>query len=165
MEVQIATQKSRGNTTVTMLVHRRSQRACGRAPAAGIVGAEIQSSRGVLIVTHDPRMLRFANRIVHIEEERIIGEERGTARLQRFAGGGLTERALTLHQALGAIRIAIAFMENPFYQPFSKRSRSRLDRPAIGFCYSRTVPVVLPIPQPCTRLPHQSRAASCAACR
>lgn len=38
-----------------------------------------QSSRGVLIVTHDPRMLRFADRIVRIEDGRIIGEERGKA--------------------------------------------------------------------------------------
>ncbi len=43
------------------------------------------SSRGVLIVTHDPRMLRFADRIVHIEDGRITGEERGSARLHDFA--------------------------------------------------------------------------------
>ena len=33
-------------------------------------------SRGVLVVTHDPRILPFANRIIHIEDGRILGEER-----------------------------------------------------------------------------------------
>jgi lipoprotein-releasing system ATP-binding protein len=33
-------------------------------------------SRAVLVVTHDPRILLFANRIVRIEDGRIIGEER-----------------------------------------------------------------------------------------
>jgi putative ABC transport system ATP-binding protein len=45
-----------------------------------------QSSRGVLIVTHDPRMLGFADRIVRIEDGRIIGEERGSARFHDRAG-------------------------------------------------------------------------------
>ncbi len=34
-------------------------------------------SRGVLVVTHDPRILPFANRIVHIEDGRIVSEESG----------------------------------------------------------------------------------------
>jgi putative ABC transport system ATP-binding protein len=34
-------------------------------------------SRGVLVVTHDPRVLPFANRIVHIEDGRIASEEPG----------------------------------------------------------------------------------------
>jgi putative ABC transport system ATP-binding protein len=34
-------------------------------------------TRGVLVVTHDPRILPFANRIVRIEDGRIVGEERG----------------------------------------------------------------------------------------
>jgi putative ABC transport system ATP-binding protein len=33
------------------------------------------SSRGVLVVTHDPRSMPFADRIIHIEDGRIIGEE------------------------------------------------------------------------------------------
>jgi putative ABC transport system ATP-binding protein len=37
------------------------------------------SSRGVLVVTHDPRILPFANRIVHMEDGRMIGEEDGGA--------------------------------------------------------------------------------------
>jgi putative ABC transport system ATP-binding protein len=34
-------------------------------------------SRGVLVVTHDPRILPFADRIVHIEDGRIASEEPG----------------------------------------------------------------------------------------
>ena len=36
-------------------------------------------SRGVLVVTHDPRLLSFADRIIHIEDGRIIREEPGDA--------------------------------------------------------------------------------------
>jgi putative ABC transport system ATP-binding protein len=36
-------------------------------------------SRAVLVVTHDPRILPFANRILHIEDGRIIGDELGAA--------------------------------------------------------------------------------------
>lgn len=42
-------------------------------------------SRAVLVVTHDPRIVPFANRIVRIEDGRIIGEERGVNG-QRIAG-------------------------------------------------------------------------------
>jgi putative ABC transport system ATP-binding protein len=34
-------------------------------------------ARAVLVVTHDPRILPFANRIVRIEDGRIVGEEKG----------------------------------------------------------------------------------------
>ena len=34
-------------------------------------------SRGVLVVTHDPRILPFANRVVHVEDGRIVREELG----------------------------------------------------------------------------------------
>jgi putative ABC transport system ATP-binding protein len=44
-----------------------------------------QSSRGVLIVTHDPRMLPFADRIIRIEDGRIIGEDRDGVRLHDLA--------------------------------------------------------------------------------
>ena len=46
--------------------------------------AEIAKERGhaVLIVTHDPRLLPFADRVVHIEDGRIVREERGGAKLQ-----------------------------------------------------------------------------------
>jgi putative ABC transport system ATP-binding protein len=33
------------------------------------------SSRGVLVVTHDPRVLRFADRIIHMEDGRILSDE------------------------------------------------------------------------------------------
>jgi putative ABC transport system ATP-binding protein len=36
------------------------------------------SSRAVLVVTHDPRILPFANRILRIEDGRLVGEERCT---------------------------------------------------------------------------------------
>jgi putative ABC transport system ATP-binding protein len=40
-----------------------------------------QQARGVLVVTHDPRILPFADRIIRIEDGRIVGEETGAARL------------------------------------------------------------------------------------
>jgi len=48
--------------------------------------AEIAREQGhaVLIVTHDPRLLPFADRIVHIEDGRITGEEPGGAKLPRL---------------------------------------------------------------------------------
>ena len=41
--------------------------------------AEVARERGhaVLIVTHDPRLLPFADRVVHIEDGRIIDEQPG----------------------------------------------------------------------------------------
>jgi putative ABC transport system ATP-binding protein len=36
-------------------------------------------SRGVLVVAHDPRIIPFANRIIHIEDGRIVGVEPGGA--------------------------------------------------------------------------------------
>ena len=36
-----------------------------------------EREHGVLIVTHDPRLLPFADRVVHIEDGRIIDEQRG----------------------------------------------------------------------------------------
>jgi putative ABC transport system ATP-binding protein len=44
------------------------------------------SSRGVLVVAHDPRILRFADRVVHIEDGWIIREERGDAALKKGQG-------------------------------------------------------------------------------
>jgi putative ABC transport system ATP-binding protein len=37
-------------------------------------------SRGVLVVTHDPRALPFADRIIHIEDGRIFSEDNNTRR-------------------------------------------------------------------------------------
>jgi putative ABC transport system ATP-binding protein len=39
-------------------------------------------SRGVLVVAHDPRIIPFANRIIHIEDGRIVGVEPGGAGLR-----------------------------------------------------------------------------------
>jgi putative ABC transport system ATP-binding protein len=36
-------------------------------------------ARGVLVVAHDPRIIPFANRIIHIEDGRIVGVEPGGA--------------------------------------------------------------------------------------
>ena len=36
-------------------------------------------ARGVLVVSHDPRILPFANRIIRIEDGHIVGEEKGRA--------------------------------------------------------------------------------------
>jgi putative ABC transport system ATP-binding protein len=36
-------------------------------------------ARAVLVVTHDPRILPFANRIIRIEDGRIVGDEKGRA--------------------------------------------------------------------------------------
>ena len=41
-----------------------------------------EQGRAVLIVTHDPRLLPFADRVVHIEDGRIVREERRGAELQ-----------------------------------------------------------------------------------
>jgi putative ABC transport system ATP-binding protein len=41
-------------------------------------------ARGVLVVTHDPRIVPFADRIIHIEDGRILGEEcRSASRRER----------------------------------------------------------------------------------
>jgi len=37
------------------------------------------ASHGVLVVTHDPRILPFANRVIRIEDGLIVGEELGAA--------------------------------------------------------------------------------------
>jgi putative ABC transport system ATP-binding protein len=38
-----------------------------------------ERSRGVLVVTHDPRLLPFADRIIHLEDGRIVREEQNSA--------------------------------------------------------------------------------------
>jgi len=35
--------------------------------------------RGVLVVTHDPRLIPFAGRIIHIEDGTIVRQETGGA--------------------------------------------------------------------------------------
>jgi putative ABC transport system ATP-binding protein len=51
----------------------------GHAVMAVLADIVRQPGRGVLVVTHDPRIVPFANRIIHIEDGRITGEERGAA--------------------------------------------------------------------------------------
>jgi putative ABC transport system ATP-binding protein len=43
-------------------------------------------ARGVLVVTHDPRILPFASRVVRIEDGRIVGEEKGAASKRKGEG-------------------------------------------------------------------------------
>jgi putative ABC transport system ATP-binding protein len=54
----------------------------GRAIMKIIAEIARQEGHAVLIVTHDPRLLPFADRIVHIEDGRMTGEERGGQTLQ-----------------------------------------------------------------------------------
>jgi putative ABC transport system ATP-binding protein len=48
----------------------------GHAIMAVLAEIARDRGRGVLVVTHDPRIVPFADRIVRIEDGRIIGEER-----------------------------------------------------------------------------------------
>lgn len=50
----------------------------GQAVMTLLAGIARDQSRGVLVVTHDPRILPFASRIVHIEDGRIVGEDTGS---------------------------------------------------------------------------------------
>ena len=54
----------------------------GQAIMKILAGISKEQERGVLIVAHDPRLLPFADRVVHIEDGRIVREERGGAKLQ-----------------------------------------------------------------------------------
>jgi putative ABC transport system ATP-binding protein len=49
----------------------------GQAIMALLTEIAKDRSRGVLVVTHDPRILPFANRVVHVEDGRIVREEPG----------------------------------------------------------------------------------------
>jgi len=51
----------------------------GRAIMTILADIARDQRRGVLVVTHDRRLLPFASRIVHIEDGRIVGEEAGGA--------------------------------------------------------------------------------------
>ena len=56
-----------------------------------LVGIAREQHRAVLIVTHDPRLLPFADRIVHIEDGRIVREERRDVGLQRLSQSATEE--------------------------------------------------------------------------
>lgn len=49
----------------------------GRTILRILADAAHERQRAVLVVTHDPRILPFADRIVEIEDGRIVGERRG----------------------------------------------------------------------------------------
>jgi putative ABC transport system ATP-binding protein len=51
----------------------------GNAIMALLAEIAKDSSRGVLVVAHDARILRFADRVVHIEDGCIVGDRRGDA--------------------------------------------------------------------------------------
>jgi putative ABC transport system ATP-binding protein len=71
-----------GNPSVILADEPTSALDSGNGEAIMKVLAHIakESARAVLVVTHDPRIIPFANRIVRIEDGRIVGEERGGAR-------------------------------------------------------------------------------------
>jgi putative ABC transport system ATP-binding protein len=50
----------------------------GQAIMSVLSGIAKDPSRAVLVVTHDPRILPYANRVVRIEDGRLVGEERCT---------------------------------------------------------------------------------------
>lgn len=47
-------------------------------------------AHGVLVVAHDPRILPFADRVVHIEDGRIVSEERPGAKFEKDEGNCAT---------------------------------------------------------------------------
>lgn len=50
----------------------------GRAVMTILADIARSAGHGVLVVTHDPRAVPFADRIIHIEDGRILGEEQGS---------------------------------------------------------------------------------------
>ena len=56
----------------------------GRMILRILADAAHERDRAVLVVTHDPRILPFADRIVEIEDGRIVGEKRGGAEHARM---------------------------------------------------------------------------------
>jgi putative ABC transport system ATP-binding protein len=54
-------------------------RESGRAIMTILARIAKDPSRAVLVVTHDPRILPFADRIIHMDDGRIQSEERGVA--------------------------------------------------------------------------------------
>jgi len=63
----------------------------GHAIMTALAGIARDRLHAVFVVTHDPRILPFADRIVRIEDGRIVGEERTAHRLQRAAASGAGE--------------------------------------------------------------------------
>jgi len=57
----------------------------GRAIMTILSTVARDTARGVLVVTHDPRLLPFADRIVHLEDGRIVREEHTATHAQSRA--------------------------------------------------------------------------------
>ena len=57
----------------------------GQTVMALLADLATDSSRAILAVTHDNRTLPYADRIVHIEDGRIVGEERQTPKRRKRA--------------------------------------------------------------------------------
>jgi putative ABC transport system ATP-binding protein len=63
----------------------------GQAILAILAAIARDAERSVLVVTHDSRLISFANRIITIEDGCLVGEERGSGgvpKLLTAAGGG-----------------------------------------------------------------------------
>jgi putative ABC transport system ATP-binding protein len=54
-------------------------------------------ARGVLVVTHDPRILPFADRVVRIEDGKVVGEERRDAKHAQGESGCVTRDPVEKH--------------------------------------------------------------------
>jgi putative ABC transport system ATP-binding protein len=54
----------------------------GLAIMSVLAGIAKEKTRAVFVVTHDPRILPFADRIVRIEDGLLVGDEQGQAKLQ-----------------------------------------------------------------------------------
>jgi putative ABC transport system ATP-binding protein len=60
----------------------------GHAIMTVLAGIAKDPSRAVFVVTHDPRIMPFADRIVRIEDGRIVGEERAPGKPERAQSVG-----------------------------------------------------------------------------
>ena len=50
----------------------------GQAVAQLMLNAATERGAAVLCVTHDPRLIHFAHRVIHLEDGRIVSDERQT---------------------------------------------------------------------------------------
>ena len=98
------------------------------------------SARGVLVVAHDPRIIPFANRIIHIEDGRIVGAEPAVPRRRnseacvcRVASnkGEIARWAAVLGAVASRVATAVA-LRAPARAPPSRRTSAagRRSRPA-----------------------------------
>ncbi|MFN5018536.1 ABC transporter ATP-binding protein [Bradyrhizobium sp.] len=57
----------------------------GQAVMALLADIAKDPARAVLVVTHDPRILPFASRVIHIEDGRIVSEESGGESMKKVS--------------------------------------------------------------------------------